>query len=138
MNPRKPIPSKAPIHTLIKPAKSRHARPILQLLRRNIPHLELNPLPRIPHPVIRHHPRPQHQRQHQAHTPKRGGRGERRDIFWRVFVLEDVGADDAHQVGERDAEAGQDDAFAFVGDVVVVPRVQKDGGGRGSPEKFSP
>lgn len=40
-----------------------------------------------------------------------------------VFVLEDVGRDDAHEIGEGHAEGGEHYPAAFVRDVVVVPYV---------------
>ena len=87
----------------------------------------------IPAFVVNHHPRAQDQRQHKTRTSKRRGRRQRRDVFGRVFVEKDVGRDDAHQVGQRHAKGSEHDAAALVGDVVIVPDVEKDGRGRSTP-----
>ena len=69
MGPRNPTPNlnhiRQPLQisfsALIKPPKSLRHWPIPQLLRRNIPHIDL-PLLLIPRPIIRHHPRAQQER----------------------------------------------------------------------------
>ena len=71
--------------------------------------------------IINNHPRAQQQSEDETGPAESGRGGERGDVLGRVFVLEDVGADDAHEVGQRDGDGGEEDAAAFVGDVVVVP-----------------
>ena len=66
---------------LIKPPKLRSPRPIPQLLRRDIPHLDL--LPRFPVParVIHYHVSPEQERESQARGAEGGGCGEGGDVF---------------------------------------------------------
>lgn len=73
--------------------------------------------------MIPHHIPPQAHRQQKPHRSKRRRRRQRRDILRRVLFKEDVRADYAHEVGERDTDGGEDEAPAFVWDVVVVPYV---------------
>ena len=111
----------------IKPPESLRRRPIPQLLRRDVPHVDLA-LPGVPALVIRNHPRAERQSEQEAGAAERGGRGERGYVLGLVLVLEDVGADDAHEVGEGHGDGGEEDAPALVGDVVVVPLNSVSGG----------
>ena len=104
----------------IKPPKPLRRRPVPQLRRRDIPNIHL-PLLGIPVLIVNNHPGPQQQRQHEAHAAESGGGGERGYVLRRVLVLEDVGADDTHEVSEGHGDRGEEDASAFVRDVVVVP-----------------
>lgn len=118
---------------LIEPPELLHPRPLPQPLRRHILHPQSKPLPSIPPLIVQHHPPPQQQCERQARGAERGGRPERGDVLGGVAVQEDVGGDDAHEVGEGDADGGEDEAAAFVRDVVVVPDVEENGGGGCAP-----
>lgn len=123
----------AEIKALQEPPILGHSRSILQQLRRNVLGLQLPPLLNIPPLIIRNHPRAQHQRQDTPQPAKGRRRRERRDILGCVLVAEDIAAHDAHEVRDGDADGGEHDAAVLVGDVVVVPHVEDDGGGGRAP-----
>ena len=104
----------------IEPPEPLRRRPIPQLLRRHIPHIHL-PLPSVPTLIVHHHPRAQQQSKYETGSAESGRGRQCRYILRRVLVLEDVGADDAHEVCEGDSDRGEEDAPAFMGDVVVIP-----------------
>lgn len=122
-----------PNHPLIKPSKLITSRPIPQSLGKNVnrPH-PLAFLP-IPSPIIHNHPPPQQKRQADPHASKSSSRRESRDVVWRILRAEDIAADDTHHVGGWDADGSEEQAAVFVGDVVVVPDVEDDAWGGGSP-----
>ena len=73
--------------------------------------------------IIHHHPNTKTDCQNNTSAPEAGSGNQGRQVFWRILTAEDVGGHDSHQVGDGDSDTGQDDAAAFVGDVVVVPGV---------------
>lgn len=102
-----------------KPPELLHPRPIPQHLRRHIPNIQHPPQPPIPPPIIHHHIQTQQPRYQRSRSTKRSGRRERGQVSRRGVREEDVGGDEAHDVGEGHAHRGHGYAAAFVGDVVL-------------------
>ena len=88
----------------------------------------MDALPLISLLIIEHHPETESQGQQDTGTTKSSGGNQGRKILGRVLVAEDVGAYNAHEIGDGDGDTGQYDTSSLVGDVVVVPRVQQNGG----------
>lgn len=106
----------------IKPPEVRPGWPILQLLRRHIHGLEVDALLAVAVLIVDHHPSAKQAGEDDTKAAKRCCGGESRDVLGRILVKEDVGGDDAHEVGEGDGDGGEDDAtvLEWMGGLVHV------------------
>lgn len=82
----------------------------------------------IPSSIIHHHPNTKTYSQNNTSASETGSGNQGRQVFRCVLTAEDVRGHDSHQVGDGDSDTRQNDAAAFVGDVVVVPGIEEDGG----------
>lgn len=106
---------------LVEPSEVITSRTLIQVLRRNIPRLDMDALSPISTFVIKHHPKAKSQSQENTSATKGSGGDKCREILGCILATEDVGAYDSHEVGDRDSDASKHHTSSLVGNVVIVP-----------------
>lgn len=118
---------------LQEPSEFRYPRPIPQHLRGHLLNIQLPPQLPIPAFIVEHHIQSQTPCNNCARSAERRGRRQRRYVFRRRLIREDIRGNESHDVGERYADGCEDHAASFMRYVVIVPGAEEDGRRGGTP-----
>lgn len=120
-------------NSLQEPPELRSARSVPKSRSRNIPRVNLDTRTTITPPVVPDHKHSHAQSDESTRSAEAGRGDESRLVSGSILSTEDVARNKTHNVGQGHTDRGKRDTAAFVGNVVVVPSRQQDGGSRSSP-----